>query len=704
MSLLRKWGFGAELVFEGGRATANMGRAQKAVVALRGSFRSMQSAGSSFGTMLRNLGALAVPIGAGFGLLAAKSSGLAANLEAQKLTMRTLIGDYEKADRLLAMIRENAAATPFQEGDLIEGSKRLLRLTGDNIDENIDLLKVMETMAALNPGKSVVDAVEGVLDATSGGGFERLKEFGLSFRAEDFKQLGRPGGKAWADGVTEAIKQRMVELTRGEDLVGALADTFSGRASTFRDAIENMLKPIGEVINSTVGPVLVRLTDLIKASTDDIAAGAELGLARIFSAWQRWGQPVADLMLKWWEGLGGDGRRNVVAFLTVLGALASAAIPIGGALVAGGLALGALGAGASAVVSIVAALWSGFAAVSAMIGGPLAAAAALGLGLFAAIGVGMALLARRSNNLANIMPLALGDALEGGTAALANFRVAAVATWRSFMASMAPAISMILDGLQPAFDGMIDLVIDLAREFGIAGGTTGDWSAAGEVLGKVLTGVVLPALILVGAGVGLLIDGVSFLLPALTGTVTLFRRLAVALFGMSDGTLSASEGFHLMGASILQTIGAMVRGLVALLLGSLTSYLRQISTIASAIPGYRSTPLARLGDLSGDLASQVDRQIEEAISEVDRQAHALERIRAARTFSPTVNVEQAPVEVTANVETTVCVDDTEIARAGGSAAVRSGERGTGAPLPAQQRGRVLRHGLQVTALNPTEAF
>src|SRR5687768_13469173 len=126
MSLFRKWGFGAELIFEGGRATAEMGRAQQAVIALRGSFGKLQEAGGRVSAGLSAIGTLLAPVGLGLGFAANQASSLAGNLEAQKLTMRVLVGDLAEANRLLQMIHDHAAESPFTEGQLIEGSKRLL--------------------------------------------------------------------------------------------------------------------------------------------------------------------------------------------------------------------------------------------------------------------------------------------------------------------------------------------------------------------------------------------------------------------------------------------------------------------------------------------------------------------------------------------------------------------------------------------------
>ena len=167
-----------------------------------------------------------------------------AELEKQRITFETMMGSAELAGEMLGRINKFATSTPFAQGDLIDGSKRLLRLTKENVSENERLLKVAAQMAAINPDKSVSDAVEAILDA-EGLEFERLKEFGLKLKRDDIKKMKKRGekmGQAALRGVVDALNKQ----TGGRDVVKALSTSFSGQVSTLKDNVRNTLRVAGE--------------------------------------------------------------------------------------------------------------------------------------------------------------------------------------------------------------------------------------------------------------------------------------------------------------------------------------------------------------------------------------------------------------------------------------------------------------------------
>jgi len=166
-----------------------------------------------------------------------------AEMESRMVTMRTLIGDADKAAKLVSDIRDYAAATPFGEGELIEGSKRLLRLTGDNIARNQELLKLASQMAAINPSRNTTDAAEALLDASTGE-FERLKEFGIKLskkQVDDARKSGQTLGEAAMESVFAAVKKQ----TGGRDVVAALSGTFQGIKSTLTDELKTTFRDLG---------------------------------------------------------------------------------------------------------------------------------------------------------------------------------------------------------------------------------------------------------------------------------------------------------------------------------------------------------------------------------------------------------------------------------------------------------------------------
>lgn len=167
-------------------------------------------------------------------------------LQASMTTFKVLVGDAEKAKQLVQDVRATAARTPFSERDLLEGSKRLLRLTGSNIERNKELLSLAQTMAAVNPSKNISEASEALLDAETGE-FERLKEFGIKLGKGDIDKA-KKAGQDWGDAALTEVIRAVEKQTGGRDIVGALADEVQGKQSTLKDRLRNTFARIGEPV------------------------------------------------------------------------------------------------------------------------------------------------------------------------------------------------------------------------------------------------------------------------------------------------------------------------------------------------------------------------------------------------------------------------------------------------------------------------
>jgi hypothetical protein len=229
------------------RVGGSLGRLKSGVGGLLGQVASLQSLALGFATA-----------GAGKTIFEAMIGSNAA-LEQQTTTFRTMIGDAGKAADAITRVRKYAAETPFGEAELIEGSKRLLRLTGQNVDENIRLLKVAAQLKAIAPSKSLEDAVEALLDA-EGNEFERLKEFGIKLKAEDVKK-SKKSGEALGRAALRGVEEQLNKMTGGRDVVAALSQTFTGKVSTLKDNIANTLRIAGE-------PAF----EVLKRGIDDVSA------------------------------------------------------------------------------------------------------------------------------------------------------------------------------------------------------------------------------------------------------------------------------------------------------------------------------------------------------------------------------------------------------------------------------------------------
>ena len=224
-----------------------IGRAKAQLASLK---RSIGGVNAKFTALLAGIGAGIGALGVGAVFSDVKTAfstsvGLAANLEASRVTFDTLLGDARKSEDLLKRIGTFAAQTPFQRADLIKSSKTLLALSGRNVDENEKLLKLSAQLAALTPGRSVADVALGLRQAKFGE-FEILKGFQIALRAEQFKKFGEKGGEAYTNAMLDEVRRQLFAKTGGADLVQALSQTLTGKASTLKDNVEMVSLTLGQ--------------------------------------------------------------------------------------------------------------------------------------------------------------------------------------------------------------------------------------------------------------------------------------------------------------------------------------------------------------------------------------------------------------------------------------------------------------------------
>lgn len=693
MSLLKKWGLGVEFKFSSKDADAGMIRARKNTATLRTGLDKLKTSagrlGSAFGTLALSL----TPIAIGYGALLGKSSALAQDLEAQKLTMRVLLGDAGKADALIASLRDKAASTPFAEGDLIEGSKRLLRLTKENVVANQALLDTALTMTSLNPTKSVEDSVEAILDAAGGGGFERLKEFGLAFKAEDFAKLGRPGGEAWAQGVTEAISSEMTRITRGEDLVGALSQTFSGKLSTLFDNVRQTLTGVGEIFNETMKPALDVMTEIVKRVKGPIIEGFRQFMGTVVNLWKTWGQPLFERFLGFMEAIGDKGISLGAVFAFAFGALATIFVGVVAAIAGAGVVIGAIVSAVSAVVGLV--------SVPALkVAGLLLAALVAWAGQLAlALGLVFASVRKEGEGPLQTFLRVAGD--------LFGFLVAKGQQAWTFLAGFFDGFRQGLGPISPMLERVTAPLRRIFERFrDILGYVESEGTPAVEFfenLGYAIGAVAMWALNHLANGLELALNLFEMVTQAINPFLLALLPIGWALQDLIAGTGTWGDLWTAVFQGMIHTVVAVVNAVAIVVAGFFEYLLRTMEATVALIPGGQAlldatgSPSDAIAAFRTDLSSQ----IENAIAGTDLAAARREREAARET---NVHVETGPSFFEGLFDVKTCIDGENVGRAQGALAVRNGEKGAGPPIPAEQRGRVLRHGLEIQPLRPAEVL
>ena len=195
---------------------------------------------------------IAIPLSiAAAGAGAALKSGM--DLEQQEISMRHFMGvgnkkkSSDELDKMsadyLKELRNNANATPFETGEVISAGTRALQIAGGNTKEAMNMVKLAEDMAALNPGKTVGDAMEALADMNIGE-MARLTEFGVKASSKDDpKSVQKKLETMYSGGASKLANSG-----------AGLLSTITGKLkSNIADIGKSMLEPLKPVMSSVIG-------------------------------------------------------------------------------------------------------------------------------------------------------------------------------------------------------------------------------------------------------------------------------------------------------------------------------------------------------------------------------------------------------------------------------------------------------------------
>lgn len=184
-------------------------------------------------------------------------------LEQQQISIEHFVGvnnQNASADQVKQMseayinaLRTNANATPFTADEVIAAGSRAISVASGNTDQAMNILKVAEDMAALNPEKSLSDAMEALADLKTGE-TERMKEFGFKISQEDIKNAG---------GVENIIEDQIKPYFEGG--AAKLATSASGLVSTIQGKLSSFVSDTGLKLIEKVKPLLEQTVQVVDA-------------------------------------------------------------------------------------------------------------------------------------------------------------------------------------------------------------------------------------------------------------------------------------------------------------------------------------------------------------------------------------------------------------------------------------------------------
>jgi len=225
---------------------------------------------------------------AGIGLLGTKALKTAGAFEQWKVSFTTMLGSAEKADKLLAKVRDFAAKTPFDLPQVVEGSKRLLAF-GIAAD---DIIPTMKSLGDISAGLSVpmsrlvnvfgqVRAAgrlmgQEVLQFTNAGVpiLEMLAEkFGKT--TGEIKKLVEKGGVGFED-VRQVLFEASQEGGKFYDLMKKQNKTFLGSLSELSDMFTEIFLALGDKLLPMAKELVQVLIKAAEATRDFVQANSTL--------------------------------------------------------------------------------------------------------------------------------------------------------------------------------------------------------------------------------------------------------------------------------------------------------------------------------------------------------------------------------------------------------------------------------------------
>lgn len=205
-------------------------------------------------------------------------------LEQEEISLKHFmgVGNEGKSDKQIAQMSKSftkqlskrASDTGLGLNEAMGAGRRAIQISGGNTKEAMKKVKLAQDMAALNPGKTISDAMEALADADVGE-MERLKEFGLKASSKDdpkkveeaLQQKFGGGAEKQANSgagmmskIVGNVKTSMAQLGRG--MLEPLKPAMGGLLGFFEKA-SPYIEQFGSKLTSGLGSALDWITQQV---------------------------------------------------------------------------------------------------------------------------------------------------------------------------------------------------------------------------------------------------------------------------------------------------------------------------------------------------------------------------------------------------------------------------------------------------------
>ncbi|WP_461612628.1 hypothetical protein [Clostridium sp. Marseille-QA1073] len=201
--------------------------------------------------------------------------------EQEKVAMKHFIGIKNKdkskeevssiTDNYMEALKSEAGKSPFDPNDIITSGRKALSVMNGDTDKSVGLVKLAQDMAAVNPGKSVDDAMNALASMRTGD-FTAAKDFGFEYSMNEYKALLDKGSKEdlTQDEMTKAFDMLLkdkatIQFAGGTEefsktvtgqwgiITGSLQTMGTNFGIAFLPLINEILGPLGQLLGNNTG-------------------------------------------------------------------------------------------------------------------------------------------------------------------------------------------------------------------------------------------------------------------------------------------------------------------------------------------------------------------------------------------------------------------------------------------------------------------
>jgi hypothetical protein len=250
----------------------DVARLSQAVAGVGGGFgRGLAVGISATADALRILGGVAQVAGQAVGAVADQvREGFASNVELERATIafQRYTGSAEAAAGIIADLRREAAVSPFNDQEIISAGRALVAAAGGSRDALLQLVRVSEQLAVLDPLQGLTGGVIALQEALSGDFTSFVRRFEIPRTLiQQLKDQGVPN--------LEIVK-RALEF-RGVDTgsIEAFGRSFEGLQSTIQSFGQELRQLATAGAFQAIGEAFAHLVNLINRYGDQLRVAAQ---------------------------------------------------------------------------------------------------------------------------------------------------------------------------------------------------------------------------------------------------------------------------------------------------------------------------------------------------------------------------------------------------------------------------------------------